>query len=98
MDGEVRDLHRLAHRVRREVHLVPGVAQRLHHLAHVDRRAALREERLGSDQQDARSSFERVLEIYPDDKPSQFYLRRIEGMSGEPWPYDWSGTIEVPES
>jgi adenylate cyclase len=51
----------------------------------------------GSDQVDAESSFRRVLEVYPDDRPSKFYLSRIEAMSGEPWPYDWSGTVEISE-
>jgi hypothetical protein len=51
----------------------------------------------GSDLQDAESSFRRVLEVYPDDLPTQFYLKRIEARAGEPVPYDWDGTIDLNE-
>ena len=49
----------------------------------------------GSDVQEAESAFRRVLDIYPDDQPAQFYMRRIEAMAGEPWPYDWNGTVNI---
>ncbi|HMJ90290.1 MAG TPA: adenylate/guanylate cyclase domain-containing protein [Candidatus Acidoferrum sp.] len=49
----------------------------------------------GSDLQDAESSFRRVLDSFPADPATLFYLRRIEAMAGEPLPYDWNGTVEV---
>ena len=53
MDVQPRNRNRLAHWIRCEMHFVAGLAQRLRHLPHVDGRAALREERLRRDQQDA---------------------------------------------
>jgi hypothetical protein len=52
----------------------------------------------GSDLADAESSFRRVLEVYPDDLPSKFYLKRIEDRAGEPVPYDWDGVVDLNES
>jgi hypothetical protein len=54
MMHESREVHRLAHAVRREVHLVPRAGERSQHLQDVERRAAQLEERLRRDEKDAR--------------------------------------------
>ena len=45
----------------------------------------------------ARASFGRVLEISPEDGPSQFYMRTIETIAQIPPAAGWAGEVELQE-
>lgn len=45
----------------------------------------------------AKKSFLNCLELYPDDKPVQMFLERIEKLTGCPIPADWDGITTLTE-
>jgi adenylate cyclase len=43
----------------------------------------------------AKAQFQKVLEMQPDDKPSQFYIKRCEDFKQKPPPQSWDGVFNL---
>jgi adenylate cyclase len=51
----------------------------------------------GGDIQHAETSFRRVLELFPNDGATRFYLAIIDELKRKPLPENWDGTVQMQE-
>ncbi|MFW6209745.1 MAG: adenylate/guanylate cyclase domain-containing response regulator, partial [Spirochaetota bacterium] len=49
----------------------------------------------GGDWEKAQEHFKRVLQLVPDDGPSQLYLKRIRKFQSKEPPQDWDGVFNL---
>ena len=45
----------------------------------------------------AQTAFEKLLESFPQDGPTQFYLKHLAELRGQPVPENWTGDVELKE-